>query len=299
MKILRRARLSYERKKGLAGLLFIAPWILGVTWFFIYPMITAVGYIFYNVQIGEGKAEWEYVGLSNIRYVFLEDPDNVRMVVTSFLSTMGEVALILAFSIFIAIILSQRFKGRTAARAVFALPIIVSSGILLSLFRGNLFISSVVSATESTVFQSAALEMSMLKLGLDPSIVGRVKDMVANILDLIWKFGVQTLLFLSGIQSIPRHLYEVCAIEGANSWEAFWKVTFPLLGPFIMLNTVYSIIDAFTFYSNPVMIKVESYFSRLAFSSSTTLTVFYCLYVLLLTGVVVGLLSRRIYYVEK
>ena len=203
------------------------------------------------------------------------------------------------FSLFIAIILSQEFRGRTVARAIFALPIIVSSGVLLAVFKQDLFASSMAQTSDVTIFQSAALEMSMLKLGLDPSLVSQLTGAVSSILDLLWKCGVQILLFIGGIKAVPAHLYEVCSVEGANAWQTFWKVTFPLVTPFILLNAVYSIIDSFTYYSNPVMQRIEEYFNKMYNSSGTTLAVAYCLMVLAVTGLVAWFISRRVFYIEK
>ena len=142
-------------------------------------------------------------------------------------------------------------------------------------------------------------EMVMLRLGLDPSLVSQLTGAVSNILDLLWKCGVQILLFLGGIKAVPAHLYEVCSVEGANAWQTFWKVTFPLVTPFILLNAVYSIIDSFTYYTNPVMQRIQEYFNNLYTSSATTLAVSYCLLVLVVTGIVAWFISRKVFYLEK
>lgn len=292
-------RLSIRRRHGLMGLAFVAPWIVGVIAFFLVPMGQAVYYMFYNVILETDGVRSEYMGLQIIKEVLLDDPNNVRTMVTSIATTLGEVVLILAFSLFIAIILSQKFKGRTVARAIFALPIIVSSGVLLAVFKEDLFASSMAQTSDVTIFQSAALEMSMLKLGIDPSLVSWLTGTVSSILDLIWKCGVQILLFLGGIKAVPSQLYEVCNVEGANAWQTFWKVTFPLVTPYILLNTVYSIIDSFTYYANPVMQTIEDYFNQMYASSGTTLAVAYCLLVLVVTGIVAWFVSRKVFYIEK
>lgn len=291
--------LTMKRRRAFMGLVFVSPWILGVCLFFLYPMSQSFVYMFNNVTVQPGGMYAEYVGMEILEDVLVNDPENVRMMLTVIAQTLGEVVLIIAFSLFIALILSQEFRGRTIARAIFALPIIVSSGVLLAVFRQDLFASSMTQTSDVTIFQSAALEMSMLKLGLNPSLVEQLTSTVSQILDLIWKCGVQILLFLGGIKSVPVHLYEVCHVEGANAWQTFWKVTFPLVTPFILLNVVYSIIDSFTYYSNPVMQKIQDYFNQTYTSSGTTLAVAYCLLVLVVTGIVAGLISRKVFYIEK
>ena len=282
---LRSSPMSMKRRRALLGLLFISPWLIGVTVFFLVPMGQSMTYLFNDVTVEPGGVSSRFVG--------------TEMMLTSILRTVGESALILAFSLFLAIVLSQDFRGRTLSRAIFALPIIVSSGVLLAVFREDLFASSVTQTSDVTIFQSAALEMSMLRLGLDPSLVGTLTGAVSNILDLLWKCGVQILLFLGGIKSVPGQLYEVCSVEGANAWQKFWKVTFPLVTPYILLNAVYSIIDSFTYYQNPVMRKIQNYFSNMYSSSATTLAVAYCLLVLAVTGLVAWGISRRVFYIEK
>lgn len=296
---LRSSPMSMKRRRALLGLLFISPWLIGVTVFFLVPMGQSMTYLFNDITVEPGGVSSRFVGTEILQDVLMRDPDNVRMMLTSILRTVGESALILAFSLFLAIVLSQDFRGRTLSRAIFALPIIVSSGVLLAVFREDLFASSVTQTSDVTIFQSAALEMSMLRLGLDPSLVGTLTGAVSNILDLLWKCGVQILLFLGGIKSVPGQLYEVCSVEGANAWQKFWKVTFPLVTPYILLNAVYSIIDSFTYYQNPVMRKIQNYFSNMYSSSATTLAVAYCLLVLAVTGLVAWGISRRVFYIEK
>jgi len=294
-----RYRPDMKKRRNLMGLVFVSPWLLGVVVFFFIPMKEAILYMFNDITIEANGIQKVFMGKQIIREVIFEDPDNIRMMVTALGGMLGEVILVIAFSLFLAIVLNQKFFGRSVARAVFALPIIVSSGVLMAVFKQDLFAATMNQNSEATIFQSAALEMSVLKLGIDPSIVGWLTGMVASILDLLWKCGVQILLFLGGLKSISPQLYEVCDVEGANAWQVFWKVTFPMITPFILLNTVYSIIDSFTFYSNPVMQRIQEYFNKLYTSSASTLAVVYCLFVLVITGIVAGFLSRKVFYIEK
>ena len=289
-------RTSASRRRRLTGLLFVSPWIVGVLAFFLVPMGQSVFYMFNDVTVEPGGMKSVYVGGEILQDVLLDDPQNVRMMLTSIAQTLGEVLLIVAFSLFIAIILSQEFRGRTVARAIFALPIIVSSGVLLAVFKQDLFASSMAQTSDVTIFQSAALEMSMLKLGLDPSLVSQLTGAVSSILDLLWKCGVQILLFIGGIKAVPAHLYEVCSVEGANAWQTFWKVTFPLVTPFILLNAVYSIIDSFTDYGNTVMKSITDYFHEGMYAYSNTIALIYFVTILLVVGLVHLIVSRFVFY---
>jgi ABC-type sugar transport system permease subunit len=169
----------------------------------------------------------------------------------------------------------------------------------MAVFKEDLFVSSVAQSGDNSIFQTATLQMALGNLNIDPRIIAQLSSMVGQILDIIWKSGVEIFLFLGGLQSIPKQLYEVSNVEGATGWQIFWKVTFPLVSPFVLLNAVYSIIDSFTYYLNPVMQKVSKYFTEIHYSYSTTLAVVYFVFVLLLIGVVSLAISRRVVNIER
>ena len=293
-----RRRMALATRQGLSGVFFISPWLIGVTLFFIVPFISTITYMFGKVQFTSGGVQYEFIGWENIREVFFRDPDNFRMILENLGSSIGSVLLVLVFSLFAALLLNQKFRGRAVVRALFALPIIVSSGVLLMVFKEDLFAQSMMSEP-GTIFQSSALEENLLNLGLGHEFVTFVTDFVDSIMDIIWKSGVQILLFLAGLQSVPRTLYEVSSVEGATAWQTFWKITFPLLAPYIVLNTVYSIIDSFTFYDNPVMEKVNELFGNMSYGHASALSIAYFLMIFLLTAVVLLISSRRAFYQEK
>lgn len=291
-------RMSLATRQGLSGFLFISPWLVGVTVFFLIPFFSTIIYAFGKVQFVSGGVEYEFTGWENIREVFFRDPDNFRMILENLGSSIGGVLLVLVFSLFAALLLNQKFHGRAVVRALFALPIIVSSGVLLMVFKEDLFAQSMMSEP-GTIFQSSALEETLTNMGLGHEFVTFVTDFVDNIMDIIWKSGVQILLFLAGLQAVPRTLYEVSSVEGATAWQTFWKITFPLLAPYIVLNSVYSIIDSFTFYDNPVMEKVNKLFGEMSYGHASALSIAYFLLIFLLTATVLAISSRRAFYQEK
>ncbi len=291
-------RMSLATRQGLSGFLFISPWLVGVTVFFIVPFLSTIRYMFGDVEVVSGGVDYTFTGWENVREVFFRDPDNFRMILENLGSSIGTVLLVLVFSLFAALLLNQKFRGRAVVRALFALPIIVSSGVLLMVFKEDLFAQSMMSEP-GTIFQSSALEQSLLDMGMGHELVTFITDFVDNIMDIIWKSGVQILLFLAGLQAVPRTLYEVSSVEGATSWQTFWKITFPLLSPYIVLNAVYSIIDSFTFYDNPVMKKVNELFGSMAYGHASALSIAYFLLIFLLTATVLIISSRRAFYQEK
>lgn len=291
-------KLTLAGRQSVSGLLFISPWLIGVVVFFLVPFISTFTYMFGRVSVSSGGVEFTFTGLENIKEVFFRDPENGRMILENLGTSIGSVLLVLVFSLFAALLLNQDFHGRALVRALFALPIIVSSGVLLMVFKEDLFAQSMMSEP-GTIFQSSALEEVLTNMGMSYKVVTFITDFVDNIMDIIWKAGVQILLFLAGLQAVPRTLYEVSAVEGATAWQTFWKITFPLLTPYIVLNAVYSIIDSFTFYDNPVMEKVTELFTDMSYGTASALSIAYFLLIFLLTAVVLLISSRRAFYQEK
>lgn len=290
---------TVEQRRDSMGYLFILPWAIGLLWFFLVPMAQAVLYVFNNVTTTDTGVQYEFVGSKIIRLVFLDNPDNFRMIVESVLGTLFNAALIVAFSLIVAVLLNKPFRGRGLCRALVALPIIVSSGVLMQVFKEDLFRSSIESGAAATVFQGIVIEDSLAKMGLNDELIGMLTGAVASILDLIWQSGIQILLFVGGMQSISRSLLEVCEVEGASPWQTFWKVTFPMISPFLLLNFVYAIIDSFTISSNTVIVKINDYFHNVLYSHATTMSIAYFILVLILVGLATAIISRRVFYIEK
>ena len=121
-----------------------------------------------------------------------------------------------------------------------------------------------------------------------------------SIFDIAWKCGVQILLFIGGLQSIPQSFYEAANVEGATSWEKFWKITFPMLTPILLTGAVYTVIDSFTFYGNNIMLKaIKPAFDNFNYSYAAAMSILYSVMVLLVLGVVFIILGRRVTYTER
>ncbi len=244
-----------ERLKVRYGRMFIVPWFIGILLFFIIPLISSVAYAFSDFSLMNGVS-LKFTGLTHFKYLLNEDPDyinNLRSAVTGFLTSLP---IIVALSLIFAVILNQKFHGRLLARAVFFLPVIIATGVVMKyVMTGNNLgsdgsaLSTAIGSDESAMRFSAIL----LKLGLPDKVTLVLNDYITNVFNLIWSCGIQILLFVAGMQSIPEQLYEVSEIEGATSWEEFWYVTFPMLGNVILLVFIYTMVDQITAFDNPVM----------------------------------------------
>ena len=131
-------------------------------------------------------------------------------------------------------------------------------------------------------------------------IVEYVVQMVNNIFNIVNRCGVQMLIFLSGLQSISPAIYESCSIDGASGWETFWKITLPMVSPMILVNTVYTIIDAFTSSDNKVMKYISTVYEQANGKVlSSAMSWMYFLIVILIIAAVAGILSAFIFYQRR
>ena len=105
------------------------------------------------------------------------------------------------------------------------------------------------------------------------------------------------LIFLAGLQSISPSIYEACQIEGATGWETFWKVTFPMISPMILVNAVYTVIDSFTRSTNPVMSFLNA--SKADFGQRVAMSWIYFLIVVLIIAVVAAVASSFVFYQRR
>lgn len=278
---------------------FLLPWIIGVTAFFLFPMVETVRYVFNQVTMTAEGLEYKFIGLETFNTLFVNSPQAIKLIAESVSDMFVRVIMVLFFSLFMAIVLNQKFVGRAFSRMVLALPIIVSSGVLLSVFKQDLFVQSAIDQADYTIFQGEILNQTLLSMGFTQELVTQITGYISQIMDMIWFSGVQLLLFLAALQSIPKQLYEVCEVEGSTPWQTFWLVTFPLITPFLLLNTIYTVIDYFTDYSNPVMMQVSTYFENLNYSYSATLALAYFVVVGVVIGLIGLLMSKRVFYIEK
>lgn len=293
-------RMSYEKKKGLYGYGFIALWFVGALMFFIVPVIESFIYSFNDVKPDVGSLIMSFVGLANYQRAFATDPDFRVNLTTVLGQTAWQLPVILIFSLFVAIIINQKFRGRTFARAVFFLPVIIATGPVYAIITGNLDTSGTADAEQfSTMFSSDMVDELLEFIGIygfNDQLTEMLSTMTSDILNLVWKCGIQIIIFLSALQGIPTSAKEAAAIEGATSWEFFWKITLPYVSPMILVNLVYTIIDTFTDPTNAVMEQVLSVQDDWKYGYSAAMAWSYFAIVLLAVGIIFAIMNRIVYY---
>lgn len=304
-------KIPYEKKKGLYGYGFIALWAVGTLWLFIVPVLTSLWYSLCDTALLDKASalekgmtsagiytEWNNFG--NYIKAFTIDTDFPQLLVNSLGEILPQAAVILIFSLFIAVILNQKFRGRTLARAIFFLPVLIATGPVISVINGDMTSQGVSDAAQfSTLFKTDLVSELMEFIGIyniNQTFTEFIQDITSNVLNLVWNSGIQILIFLSALQNIPPSAKEAANMEGATAWEFFWKITFPIISPMILANLVYTIIDAFVSTDNEVMKYVLAQSSRWEYGYSAALAWIYFAIVGAILGIVCLIVNKFVYY---
>lgn len=292
---------SLEKDKSKWGWIFIAPWILGITVFFVWPMIESFTYSVSKLNVTAGGFSKTFVGFDNFRYFFVESTDFLPCLSQTVLGLIPSVLMILAFSMLIALILKENFRGRGVARAVFFFPVVIASGVVITILKDQVMMSgsSVADMSPGYLFQAPNLVEAFAALHIPENILNSITQVINQIFDLTWKSGVQILLLQAAISNIPASFFEAGVMEGATAWEKFWKITFPTISPTLLVVIIYTIIDSFTDYGNQIMQMMRSYYTSNNYTYSATIGVIYFICVLLLIGVVELLCKKFIFYSDQ
>ncbi|MHB1484702.1 MAG: carbohydrate ABC transporter permease [Saccharofermentanales bacterium] len=322
---IKKLNLTIARKKQLYGVLFCLPFIIGFIFFFLSPVSFYLRLAFSKMEVfisvGKGVAggSWAdvetigglklvYTGLENFKYIFLNKAAWIQNIWGNLSVLAYSVPSIVLFSFFISIILNQKFKGRFAARAIFFLPVILASGAIAVLNTDTLtqLAYAVVRGTdESTANMSInTFYRSMMSLlgqnEVSRSLINTVDRIIYSMDYVVNAAGVQILIFLAGLQTIPASLYEASHMDGASSWENFWKITLPMLSPILLVNTAYTIVDALAAPDNWVIREMYNVAMRDGmYHYSAAMGVFYFAIVLSLIGILLYFMSKLVYYEDR
>lgn len=296
--------IPFEKKRSIAGVLFILPWLIGTALFFVLPFCQSALFTFNNIQFTSSGFKLTFSGLYNYNYVMNSDPQFKTLLPTAFLNMAYQVPIIVFFSLFIAMILKSKFHGRTFCRAIFFFPVIIASGVVMGILSENMNLGSSVtqnlSAQQSSyLFQAPDFLVILKNLGLPTTVFGLLTVVINQMFSLVWKSGVQILLLLAAVNNIPDSSYEAADIEGATEWEKFWKITFPLVSPTLLVAVFYTIIDTFTDYQNQVMRYINKMAASAFYSLSTTMAFIYFIGILIIVGIINMILSKHVFYMSE
>lgn len=302
-----RKAISLDKKKSRAGWLFILPFLIGLFAIYI-PIIYNSVKLSFHEYVGTKIIP---VGFENYSEVLFGEADFTKILLAGLQDMVINIPAIVFLSLFLAILLNQKMVGRAAFRAILFVPVILSTGLIDSLDAANSAMLSHMSSSEGVdtgaVGESSANEIisaaditvlfSNMKIGTE--LVEYITKLVNDIYNIVNDAGVQILIFLAGLQSISPAIYESCDIDGATAWETFWKVTFPMISPMILVNAIYTVIDSFTKADNSVMSFIASHYSGESQTEATAMAWIYFLVVALIVIVIAALIRTFVFYQRK
>jgi len=283
------------------GYLFALPWILGFLAFMLYPIGSVLLYSFCSYDV-VSPPQWIF--LENYQELFFKDPIFWNTVFNTLYFTGVSVPAGLMVALALALLLNRSIKGRPLFRTIFYLPAIVP------------IVSTAILWVWILNPQYGLLNNLLAKIGVTGPgwLASTIWSKPGIILMRIWMVGGTMIIFLAGLQDIPRQLYEVAEIDGANVWKQFLYITLPMLTPTIFFNLVINTISAFqtftevyimtgggparsTLFLVPYLYQQGFRYFRMGYASSIAtvlfLMIFICTIVILYTS------SRWVYYERR
>jgi len=280
--------------------LFLAPTLIGLGLFTFLPILASIALAFFRWDI---ITDPQFVGLDNFAQI-AADP-TIRV---SFLNTIAFVIIAVTLQLVLALGLAVLVNTKMPA-------------LLRSFFRSVLFFPLILSAASVSIIMSYLFNenfglvnhfLNMLGIGNVAWLTSPQGAMVVVVLVYVWQnFGFSFLLFLGGLASIPKEVYEAAQVDGATSWRQFWRITFPLVSPTTLVASVMAIISALQIFDQPyvltrggpgdstrtaVMVIYESAFKQLEFGKASAIGIVLTILIMLVTALQFRLSRRFVFY---
>ena len=292
---------SLEKKKALFGYLFSLPLIIGVTCFFLPALVLSIIFSLSKLTIVENGYTLTFLKLSNYHHIFAVDPRFRQILIDSLRDMLINVPVVVIFSLFLATLLNQKFKGRAIIRAILFLPVIISSGAITSLSQTDIMqnIGSQGEAVKQGADLTAVFSSFMTGLEISPFIINFLVDIVSRVYSITMMSAVPVIILLSALQSVSTSIFEAAHVEGATKWEVFWKISFPMVSPMLLVSCVYCVVDSMTNISNPAIETIhKTTFTDFKYGIGSAMAWSYLLLVFLMLGIVYAMINKRVYYYD-
>lgn len=306
----KKRRASLDARKARQGYWFVAPFVLGIILIYLPILLDSIWFSFNkldnsNIVDGQIVPVFKSVGLTYYKSA-LQNSGFMASLGAGLQQLIFEVPAVIIFSLFIAVVLNQKMLGRAVFRAIFFVPVIISTGLMETLIHGDMMSDQMAggiddgsgASTGSEIISVLDVEKLFGEMKIGTEIVTYVVQIVNDVYNIINYSGVQMLIFLAGLQSISPSIYEASQIEGATGWETFWKITFPMISPMILVNAVYTVINAFTRSTNPAMLYIAEFYRGNQYEA-TAMSWIYFTIVILIIAAVVGIVSTFIFYQRR
>lgn len=280
--------LTNRQREALTGYAFISVWLVGFIFLTMIPLFESLVYAFNRISIVGGEGiRLTFIAFDNFVQVFSTDLTFLSRLQNFVFEMLLFVPVMNILAILIAILLNRQFKFRGFFRAIFFLPVIITSGpVIAELLRQGA--GTLPALTESGL-------LTILEQILPPFLNGPMQSLFSQIIFMLWFSGVQVVLYLAGLQKLDQSMYEAAQIDGANVWESFWKITLPSLRPMIVVSTVYTIVTLATFANNPLIVWISStmFNPNLGYGYASSLAWVYFLVIAVLLLVSTRLISPK------
>ena len=300
---MKKRKIGLLGKRAIYGYLFILPFIIGFIFFMVKPLCQSFMMSLSEVTISKEGFNLSMNHFANFKRAFLVDADFKQMLITGIGSMVVRSIATVVFSFFVALLLNQNFKGRTLARSIFFLAVILSSGVLVGLENNNALMAQLKDMIEEQgnansitgVLEDILVNSATGFSGISSKTFQTVFEIIDSIYDIAMASGIQIIIFLSGLQNISPSMYEAAQMEGCTAWESMCKITIPMISPLLPVCWVYTIVDFFMKTDNEVMSKISQAMYALEFGFSSAMAWSYFVVCMLLIGISSALISKVVY----
>jgi len=224
-------------------------WVLGFFIFTLYPIIQSMIFSTKDVRISSSGLEIiKNLGFTNYEkaFTYIYFLEALWKYITN---TVITIPAIVVFSIVIGLLLNQKIKFRGIYRTIYFLPVIISSGPVLSKISKEGAMA--IPALDTNGF------IGLLQNNLPLILSDGIAALFSKIVLIMWFTGVPVIIVIAGLQKIDKAIYEAASIDGASIWESFWKITLPSIKPLINIIIVFSIVNISVFSSNEIMMIID------------------------------------------
>ncbi|GAA4730449.1 carbohydrate ABC transporter permease [Phytohabitans rumicis] len=224
-----------QQREGVAGYVFLSPWLIGLMVVTAVPMLLSLYISFTNYDILSPWSEVEWVGLANYERMFTADPSYWRSVTVTISFALIAVPLKLAVALGVALLLNKAWRGVGLFRGLFYLPSLIGGSVALAIVWVNMF------------NRDGAVNGFLRLFGIEgkPWVNDPTYALETLMVLAIWQFGAPMVIFLAGLKQVPTELYEAASVDGAGWFRKFRSVTLPMLSPVIFFNLVLETINGF------------------------------------------------------
>ena len=272
--------------KSRYGYMFTTHWIIGIVIFFALPLIQSIIFSFSEIEVVGGGIDVHFKGIENYKQILLVDAYYDTWVSSSVTSYLYSLPIIILISMSLALILNQKFRGRLFFRALYFLPVIISTGAVINhIFRTTGSNMSDIGVSDAYSANMISVDDIVKLLDISGEVADFITTTISKIFDLVWSCGIQIVLFLAGLQSVPQSFFEASRVEGATKWEEFWFITFPMLSRVTLLVTIFTMVELITSERTTLIKNVYSMMRAGNYDETSAMMWFY----FLICGAVMGL----------